>query len=428
MAYTRPADRDRGPVNLAREPGLVTGKERSMTWSEQTREEASLRLKAYGLPRSGVEYWKFTSLQPLFSHYPQDTVANGRSAGVACQTVPDMDRTPSSRITAGEESDELDICTLSEAIGREESWAGTVFGELESGSHDHVPRQLAILNTMHAREGTCIRARGKTSKPVRIDYGQSPLEQLSWHRNLVMVDEHASVTMMETGYSSRNINRVLEVDIRDGGTFQHVQIQDFEQVDSGITYIFARLGKNSTFKSFTISTGRSLCRNECFISLQGNNGRAHVAGAAVGSDGFHHDDTIFITHDAYDCESRQVYKKVLDRGAVGVFQGKILVKPDAQKTDGYQISQALLMDETCQFLAKPELEIYADDVVCSHGSTCGSLDTEAMFYLRSRGIPKGEARDILALGFLNEALVEVGNEEISGQLSSLLSDWLLRNR
>jgi Fe-S cluster assembly protein SufD len=103
---------------------------------------------------------------------------------------------------------------------------------------------------------------------------------------------------------------------------------------------------------------------------------AHVAGACVGDGDFHHDDTVFVTHDAVNCESRQVFKKVLRNGAVGVFQGKILVKPGAQKTDGYQISQSLLLDDDSQFLAKPELEIYADDVACSHGSTSGAIDED----------------------------------------------------
>ena len=101
-----------------------------------------------------------------------------------------------------------------------------------------------------------------------------------------------------------------------------------------------------------------------------------------------------------NCESRQVFKKVLRNGAVGVFQGKILVKEGAQKTDGYQISQSLLLDDDSQFLAKPELEIYADDVVCSHGSTSGAMDDTALYYLRSRGVPKGLAEDMLTLSFL----------------------------
>ena len=153
-----------------------------------------------------------------------------------------------------------------------------------------------------------------------------------------------------------------------------------------------------------------------------------MAGACVGDGEFHHDDTVFVTHDAVNCESRQVFKKVLRNGATGVFQGKILVQPDAQKTDGYQISQGLLLDDDSNFLAKPELEIYADDVACSHGSTCGAIDDGALFYLRSRGVPKAEAQDLLVLAFLAEAIDEVADEAIRDLLTERLESWMARRR
>jgi len=120
-----------------------------------------------------------------------------------------------------------------------------------------------------------------------------------------------------------------------------------------------------------------------------------------------------------NCESRQVFKKVLRNGATGVFQGKILVKAGAQKTDGYQISQSLLLDGDSQFLVKPELEIYADDVACSHGST---------FYLRSRGVPEAEGTDLLTLAFLAEAVDEIHHEELRDDMTARLGAWLTRHR
>jgi len=171
-----------------------------------------------------------------------------------------------------------------------------------------------------------------------------------------------------------------------------------------------------------------LTRNDCVLSLKGDDAVAHVAGACVGDGAFHHDDTVFITHDAVNCESRQVFKKVLRNGAVGVFQGKILVKPGAQKTDGYQISQSLLLDEDSQFLAKPELEIYADDVICSHGSTSGAIDEDGLFYLRSRGVPTPLAVDMLTLAFLAEALDEIDNDILSATMLEQLEAWLARRR
>ena len=171
-----------------------------------------------------------------------------------------------------------------------------------------------------------------------------------------------------------------------------------------------------------------MTRNECMIELTGDDAHATIAGASLGDGDFHHDDTVFITHDAVNCESRQVFKKVLRNGATGVFQGKILVKSGAQKTDGYQISQSLLLDEDSQFLAKPELEIYADDVACSHGSTSGAIDEDALFYLRSRGVPHGEATDMLTLSFLAEAVEEIENEALAEEINERLAAWLARRR
>jgi Fe-S cluster assembly protein SufD len=122
-----------------------------------------------------------------------------------------------------------------------------------------------------------------------------------------------------------------------------------------------------------------------------------------------------------------VFKKVLKNGAVGVFQGKILVKPGAQKTDGYQISQSLLLDDDSQFLAKPELEIYADDVKCSHGSTSGAIDETALFYLQSRGVPRATAQALLVLAFLAEAIDEVEDEAIAEDIRGRLEGWLARH-
>ena len=181
------------------------------------------------------------------------------------------------------------------------------------------------------------------------------------------------------------------------------------------------------FKSFTLTVNGILTRNECVIEMTGNDAHATVAGACVGDGAFHHDDTVFVTHDAVNCESRQVFKKVLRNGAVGAFQGKILVKNGAQKTDGYQISQALLLDGDAEFLAKPELEIYADDVACSHGSTSGAIDDEAMFYLRSRGVSEAEAQGLLVLAFLAEAIEEIEDEAIAEDIFGRLQDWLQRH-
>jgi Fe-S cluster assembly protein SufD len=188
--------------------------------------------------------------------------------------------------------------------------------------------------------------------------------------------------------------------------------------------LFAKLGANSVLKSFTLSGAGQLVRNESVIDLQGNDGVAHIAGVLVGGNGAHHDDTVFMIHAAERCESRQVYKRVLREATTGVFQGKILVRAGAQKTDGYQISQGLLLDAASQSLAKPELEIYADDVKCSHGSTTGAIDETALFYLRSRGVPQAQAEALLVLAFLAEAVTEIEDEAVAAAILAQLKTWL----
>ena len=220
---------------------------------------------------------------------------------------------------------------------------------------------------------------------------------------------------------------VLEVDVAPGARFHHIRTQGRDHDRRAVTHIFARLGSGALFKSFTLTANGILTRNEAVIDLIGDDAVAHLAGAALGDGAFHHDDTVFVTHQGLRCESRQVFKKVLKNGAVGVFQGKILVKPGAQKTDGYQISQSLLLDDDSQFLAKPELEIYADDVKCSHGSTSGAIDDTALFYLRSRGVDLPAARALLVLAFLAEAIFEIADDAIAEDIRSRLEGWLARH-
>ena len=241
----------------------------------------------------------------------------------------------------------------------------------------------------------------------------------------------ADLTILENGPAAARFNKCMEISVADRAGFHHVRAQGRDHERRAATHMFARLGEESIYKSFTLTVNGVMTRNEHVIELTGDDAIAHVAGAAMGdgkTGAFHHDDTVFVTHDAVNCESRQVFKKVLRNGAEGVFQGKILVKPDAQKTDGYQISQSLLLDEDSSFQAKPELEIYADDVSCSHGSTTGAIDDTALFYLRSRGVPTETATDLLVLAFLDEAIQEIEDERLADDIRLRLQQWLERRR
>jgi Fe-S cluster assembly protein SufD len=325
--------------------------------------------------------------------------------------------------------DGVTIERLSDVMAHDIHWVRDIYGVLETKGQDPVERPLAALNTAFADDGIVIHATGQAARPISLIYLHRDTSSDVMLHHVVRVDEGASVTVLENGAAAARFNSVTEVEIADRSAFHHVRAQGRDHERRAVTGLFAQLGTESLFKSFTLTANGVMTRNECVLELTGDDAQAHVAGAAVGDGGdFLHDDTVFITHDAVNCESRQVFKKVLRNGATGVFQGKILVKADAQKTDGYQISQSLLLDGDSQFLAKPELEIYADDVACSHGSTSGAIDDDALFYLQSRGVPVGQAQDLLTLAFLAEALDEIENEDLADALRDRLENWLMRRR
>ena len=171
--------------------------------------------------------------------------------------------------------------------------------------------------------------------------------------------------------------------------------------------------------------GARLARHEVHARLCGRRGKVQVNGAQLLGSGQHADLTSVITHDAPGCNSRQTVKNVLSGNARGVFQGKIVVARAAQKTDGYQMNQALLLSDLAEIDSKPELEIYADDVKCSHGATAGALDAEQVFYLRSRGIPIDQARAILVRAFLADALALIEDEPVRDALERAVDRaWL----
>ena len=402
------------------------------TWAKPAREDALARLRTMGLPQRRDEYWKYTRPDTL-------TQVNAPKAAVlVTDEAPMFDGVDRLRIVFvdgvfdADASDDLSLEGITiERLAAADSdlhWAKNLYGVLETRGQTPVERPLAALNTAFATDGVLIHVTGKPSKPVNLFYQHKSETSDAILHHCIKVDAGAEVTILENGPAAARFNKVMEVEVGDGASFHHIRAQGRDHERRAVTHIFTRLGSESEFRSFTMTVNGQLTRNDCIIELTGDDAIANVAGACVGDGDFHHDDTIFITHDAVNCKSRQVFKKVLRNGATGVFQGKILVKAGAQKTDGYQISQSLLLDGDSQFLAKPELEIYADDVACSHGSTSGAIDEDALFYLRSRGIPTGEATDLLTLAFLAEAVDEIAHEDLRADMTARLGAWLVRHR
>ena len=402
------------------------------TWASASREDALARLRAMGLPQRRDEYWKYTRPDTL-------TQVDAPIAKVLqTDETPMFDGVDRLKVVFvdgvfdADASDDLSLEGITiERLATADSdlhWAKNLYGVLETRGQNPVPRPLAALNTAFASDGVLIHVTGKPSKPVNLIYHNKSDSSDAILHHCIKLDAGAEITLLENGPAAARFNKVIEVEVADNASFHHIRTQGRDHERRAATHIFTRLGTESAFRSFTMTVNGVLTRNECIIELTGDDAIANVAGACVGDGDFLHDDTVFITHDAVNCQSRQVFKKVLRNGATGVFQGKILVKAGAQKTDGYQISQSLLLDGDSQFLAKPELEIYADDVACSHGSTSGAIDEDALFYLRSRGVPEGEATDLLTLAFLAEAVDEIDDEGLRSDLTERLGAWFTRHR
>ncbi|MFY8147044.1 MAG: SufD family Fe-S cluster assembly protein, partial [Rhodobacter sp.] len=279
-------------------------------WLGAARAEALARLGAMGLPTKRDEYWRYTDPADLTA--PQAP----RAATFAAEDEPPVfDGIDRLRIVFVDGvfdpalSDDLtlagvEIELLSKAGQTDIHWAREVYGLLEARGQTPVQRPLAALNTAFATEGILIRATGGAAKPVSLIYlHKSETSDVILH-HCIRIESGAGLTVLENGPAAARFTKVMEVDVAPGGRFHHVRAQGRDHERRAATHVFARLGAESLFKSFTLTANGVLTRNEVVIELLGDDGIAHIAGAAVGDGAFHHDDTVFITHAGLRCESR----------------------------------------------------------------------------------------------------------------------------
>jgi Fe-S cluster assembly protein SufD len=241
----------------------------------------------------------------------------------------------------------------------------------------------------------------------------------------VTLGRGARLTLIEasTGEGAYLNNPVFSVSIGDDATLTHLRIQRESPDAIHLSTLYAEVGAHGTYDSFLLTLGGRLARIEVHAHLAGTGAAAHLNAAQLLGGVQHADFTTVVGHDAPATVSRQTVKNVLTDRSRGVFQGKIEVSRIAQKTDGYQMNQALLLSPDAEIDSKPQLEIYADDVKCSHGATVGELDPEQIFYLRSRGIPEAEARSMLVRAFLNEALDPIAHDEARVAMEAMIATW-----
>ena len=245
-------------------------------------------------------------------------------------------------------------------------------------------------------------------------------------RQIIRIEAGAEFTLIETqnGNGAYWGNIVTQIEIAKGATFNHYRFQENSD-DAVITHnTHVIMEEGSTYEAFTITSGAGLSRNQIHADLNGENITCHLNGVNILDGSENADTTITVDHLVPNCQSNQNYRNVVADQSQLTFQGKVHVQQPAQKTDGYQMSKSLLLSQQATVNTKPELEIYADDVKCSHGATTGQLDNDALFYLRARGIGEADARNLLIQAFVNEVIDEISNEKVREEAAARVSNWL----
>ena len=302
-----------------------------------------------------------------------------------------------------------------------------------AGKADSEGDAIAVLNAAFMTDGAIVRvAEGAAlAKPLLIVFVRAGSAARSVAvRNVIEVGDGATATIIEAhvvlpgATQDGQVNALNEVSVGKGATLHHAKVAVDDGKGVHLSNWDVTLGADASYRGFQYSAGLGLARNQINVVYAGEGGKLDLSGAYLARGAEHIDTTLVVDHAVPRCESRELFKGVLDGHGRGVFQGKIIVRPDAQKSDGKQMSQALMLSEDAEFDSKPELEIFADDVVCGHGSTSAQLDPDLLFYCRSRGIPENEARALMIESFIGEALDNVEHAEIRAALNSYATSWL----
>lgn len=407
-------------------------------WIRTLREEAASRFIERGYPTTRDESWRYTSLAEVAAT-PWTIVSGALEAPESARVIPiefacriDLINGVVAAIENAEDSAIL-ACSLREAAAdaAESRHVQAHFGRIARGDADDA---LAMLNTTTLSDGLYIRVgRGVSlSRPILIVHQTAPgvAGPVAVHpRTLVVVEEGASLTLVEhvlgaEGNAQTFTNAIAEFHIGDAARCDHTLIQDEPEGAVHVHTRRATLGRDAHFGSHALILGGRLTRNGIAAYLDGEGGHTILTGVYLCRDGQHCDTAIRVDHAKPNCFSRQFYRGLADTDGRGVFTGRIVVHLDAQKTDAIQSSSGLLLAPSAQITARPQLEIYADDVRCTHGSTIGQIDDDAVFYLRARGIPESEARSLLVRAFIADIIDRFPDAPVRTWALDRLAAWL----
>jgi len=387
-----------------------------------------------GLPTQRQEAWKYTGLNKLRAL----TFEPGREIAPAPATLPDVGavaaahrlvfvngRYAAAQSSIGSLPAGVVLGSLADLLDAQPALIAARLGK----ALDVARKPMAALNTAWIEDGlVLIVPRGVALEGnievVFASVGEAPVAH---PRLLVELGDMAEAVLVERhlgGAAGGFTNQAAEIVLGAGASFRHYVQHAEPEAAFAVETVTAVLSRDAAYKAFALNAGGGLVRREVEVQLTQPGGTAQVDGAYLVDGDRHTDTTVLIDHRADHCSSRQTQKGVIDDDGRAVYQGKILVRPDAQKTDGYQLSQTLLLSPRAEIDVKPELEIHADDVKCSHGATVGRLDADALFFLRARGIPEAEARALLIQGFIGGALDEIDRDDVREAFGLAAANWL----
>ncbi len=391
-----------------------------------------------GLPHRRVEEWKYTDLRALMRDAkplanPPDAAAKARAktAGamlgdVEARRMVFVDGAFVAELSDLANLDEgLTVRSLADALADNDPALAAHLGKLAPASDVAV-----ALNTALMGDGAVIRvAAGSTiGRPLHLLFVASDKPAATFVRSLVVAERGSRAMLIESHEgppgTDYQVNAALELFVGDEAHVDHVKIIGEGADALHVSTLAAAIGARARFNSFTFTAGGAVVRNQLFLKFDGEGTVAGIRGATLVKGRQHADTTLIANHIARDCQSREVFKAVLDDEAHSVFQGRIIVRPHAQKTDAKMMTQALLLSDRAEAYNKPELEIFADDVQCGHGATSGALDDDLKFYLMARGIPAAEAEALLIQAFLGEAIEGIEHAGLREALMESVAAWL----
>jgi Fe-S cluster assembly protein SufD len=414
---------------------------RQPAWLRSLRERAFARFCAVGFPTTKDEDWRFTNVNAI-ARTPFQPARDARRSGVIHGDALEACRIPGAACQLvflnGRFAPELsDLGSLPQGV-RAGSLAETIAQRGESleahlGRYVNIDRDaFCALNTAFIEDGAYVYLPRRTvlEAPICFLFISLPGgdEEMTHPRNLIVAEDATEASVVEDYVSLGSgvffSNAVTELVAGEDAVISHYLIEREDRQAFNVSTLRTQQARSANVSSHSVLLGGGLVRNNVHPVLAGEGGECLINGLFIGNGSQHMDNYMLVEHASPHCSSRQFYNGILDGHAHGVFHGRIIVHKDAQKTDAKQTNRNLLLSDDAQIDTKPQLEIYADDVKCTHGATIGQVEENALFYMRSRGIDETSARSLLLLAFANECLDRMKCRPVREYLQDLVQGWL----